>query len=95
MERDPISKFFHTIRRANTSSLTNITLKGNFKTAGKRPDRHSERAMGFARILPIYATILRNVYPNLRKLTITHGTENAICEDDLDKKMGMTDEEGG
>ena len=49
--------------------------------------------IGFCCILPIHATILKNVCPNLRKLTLHTGYNNSLWDNDVDGEMGLSDEE--
>lgn len=77
--RDPMLQFFHRIGRVNTSLLTKILIEGEMKTvwdsflSADEPepklDRYSYR-IGFSRMLDILTTVLKEVCPNLRELTL-------------------------
>ncbi|KAF8861896.1 hypothetical protein BDZ45DRAFT_739770 [Acephala macrosclerotiorum] len=75
--RDPMLDFFNRIGRINTSLLTKIEIEGCMKTLYNfEPDEDMENveikpfALGFAQILPIFTTVLKNTCPNLRVLTL-------------------------
>ncbi|KUJ10922.1 uncharacterized protein LY89DRAFT_759898 [Mollisia scopiformis] len=93
MQRDPMSTFFRAIGRNNASMLTSVKLEGYMRTAETNPQYQTERPISFARILPIHATILRNICPNLRKLTIHQGANDELWEDDVDGALGLSNEE--
>jgi hypothetical protein len=65
--RDPMLAFFRRIGRNNTSLLTKIEIEGCMKTDYNFfPEKFSEtEPLGFARILPILTTVLKNACPNL------------------------------
>ncbi|KAH7370181.1 hypothetical protein BKA65DRAFT_544905 [Rhexocercosporidium sp. MPI-PUGE-AT-0058] len=93
MERDPPTKFFRKIGRQNASAITSVIVEGFFRTAEESERYNYQRPIGFSRILPIYATILRNACPHHRKITIHQGSNNELGDDDLEGAMGLTDEE--
>ncbi|KAN0102283.1 hypothetical protein V8E51_012793 [Hyaloscypha variabilis] len=90
--RDPMMVFMRKIGRENASKLTSVKVEGFFRTAENNPRYKSNRPVGLARLLPIYMTIL-NVCPNLRKLVVHQGHNNALWDDDLDGAMGLNNEE--
>lgn len=51
-----------------------------------------QRPTRWARILPIQATILNEVFPNLRKLTLHQRDNDQVWDDDLDNVPGKSDE---
>ncbi|PVH77441.1 hypothetical protein DL98DRAFT_364239, partial [Cadophora sp. DSE1049] len=93
MSRDPLVKFFRQIGPENACAITKVIIEGFFRTAEENERCRYQRPIGFGRILPIHATILKNVCPNFRKLTLHQGHNNSLWDDDLDGAMGLTDEE--
>ncbi|KAG4433847.1 hypothetical protein IFR05_010665 [Cadophora sp. M221] len=68
----PFMLFFNKISPTNAAHLNKIIIKGYFKV----PElANIKEPIGLARILPIYATILSRVCPNLRALTLHMGTD--------------------
>ena len=78
MSRDPLAKFFRHIGRENASAITKVIIEGFFQTSEQNERYKYNRPIGFGRILPIHATILKNVCPNLRKLTLHTGHNNSL-----------------
>ena len=93
MRRDPLVTFLRTIGRTNASYITSITIEGYFKTAENNWRYRDNRPITFARILPIHSTILAHATPNLTKLAIYQGYNDALWEDDLDGQFGLSDED--
>lgn len=83
--RDPMMVFMRKIGRENASQLTNVQIHGFFRTAENNPRYKFDRPIGLARILPIYTTILSNVCPNLRKLVLEQGSNNALWDEDVNE----------
>jgi hypothetical protein len=98
--RDPLVRFFNKISRHNAALLTNVTLQGHFLRGRADQDGNAWEgaAIGFARLLPIYTCILKEVCPNLRKLTVHTGKgheqyEYTLWDDDLAKQSPFSYEE--
>ena len=91
--RDPMMIFMRKIGRANASKLTSVKIEGFFRTAEINPIYKFNRPIGLSRLLPIYATILHHVCPNLRKLVLHQGHNNGLWDDDLDGVLGFSSNE--
>ncbi|KAE8445534.1 hypothetical protein EG329_013297 [Mollisiaceae sp. DMI_Dod_QoI] len=85
--RDLLSQFFLQIGRKNASLITSVMLLGRFR-------RINNEYIGWARILPIESTILKNVCHHLKKLTIQQ-VEGKLQEWEWlpPDRSGITDEE--
>lgn len=110
--RDPMLHFFHRIGRFNTSLLTKIQIEGEMKTVwdsillADEPEpalpTYSYR-IGFSRILDILTTVLKEVCPNLRELTLVmryyesladhQGPPGDLGDEDPFNKANKSDEE--
>jgi len=68
---DPFTRFCNCIGSQNSSLITDIKLDGQFKTVSAAPGLTGRaEAISFARLLPIYATILSRAFQGLRNVTI-------------------------
>lgn len=73
IRRDPMLDFFHRIGRFNASFLSKIELEGDMKTVlNTLPDHQldAKPPIGFAIILPLLTSVLKNTCPRLRVLTL-------------------------
>jgi hypothetical protein len=98
--RDPMLDFFHRIGRDNTSLLTKIEIEGCMKTVYNTLPDHplGAKPLGFARIIPILTTVLKNTSPHLRELTLHMENKNRfknswLWDDDPYNNAGKTDED--
>ena len=93
--RDPLEKFFRHISRENASAIHKVIIEGlsRISEQNERYQYNRPLPIGFCCILPIHATILKNVFTNLRKLTLHTGYNNSLWDNDVDGEMGLSDEE--
>ncbi|ESZ90411.1 hypothetical protein SBOR_9199 [Sclerotinia borealis F-4128] len=95
--KDPFIRFIAYIGRKNASHLRDIKFEGMFKSI-LLPNADKDSHIGFGTILPIYAVIIGEICPRLRKLTLHQWYPNRTWErfgwsDDLKKSKKMSDED--
>ncbi|KAK0101792.1 hypothetical protein ONS95_006942 [Cadophora gregata] len=96
ISRDPLKKFFRETSQENASAISKVIIKGYFRPVEENERSKYKRPLGFGRILPMHATILKKSVPTFESslctkvTTFPSGTTTPTAPWDLQMKTALT-----